>query len=872
MTLLLTTKLYLPLRQRRWVARSRLIERLNAELLRSGGFARKLTLVSAPAGYGKTALVSDWLRGLECPVAWVSLDENDNDPVLLLSYMIAALQQVAPGFGQDVQAMVQSPQPPPTPTLLAALLNEIATLPRPVILALDDYHVIQSPRIHEQVAFLLDHLPPQMHLVLMTREDPLLPISRLRVRGHLMEIRQDDLRFTAQEAETFLHSIMELELSPEEMAALERRTEGWIAGLQLAALSMRGQKDAQAFIREFTGSNRYILDYLIDEVFTQQPAETQEFLLKTSILERLSGPLCDAISGHENSSDLLQVLEQANLFIIPLDQNREWYRYHHLFGDLLRYQLRALDVQVETELNQRACQWYAGEGFLTDAIHHALAGKDWGTAARLIDQASEEMLRLGEITLLLSWYGRLPQQVVRAQAQLCLSYAWALMLASQLEAAEPLLICAEQAAPAGSSLLGEVAAAQAYMAQSLGDGRRMIEASQQALALLPETDLHSRGIVSLNLGIAYWHIGRMEDTHEVLQQAIPALHQRGNFYGEMAARIFQARVLAVRGQIRPAATYFEEITRQTGRGQTFPLVFLDLCTLYYEWNELETAASWLEQGLESCQRSGSLEFQMAAFMHQAWLAFALGDLAGVDEALVQIHQILESSSIPLRTRARVTDLEVQLALRQGDLETARSLEPQLTADAENHPFYRFLDLTPARLLLAQGRKEEAASKFAAAVKVAAANDWGYGLIAGLVLQALAADTSSAALEFLGQALSMAEPQGFIRTFADAGAPLAPLLQEAARRGLYPEYAGQILAAIGEKPRADAAASALVEPLSERELEVLRLVAAGLSNRQIAQQLVVSLGTAKTHIHNIYGKLGASSRVQAIARARELDLF
>lgn len=888
-TPLLTTKFYFPPLRQNLVRRPRLMNRLNADLWHEGGFLRKLTLVSASAGYGKTTLIADWLRSVESRVIWLSLDEDDNDPARFFMCLIAALQQVAADIGASAQALLQSPQPPPPETLLTALINEIAALPDPFILVLDDFHSIHTPSIHQQLTFLLEHQPPQMHLVILTREDPPLPLHRFRAGGLVLEIRQDDLRFTSEEAAYFLQIVMGFDLSSDQIAALTRRTEGWVVGLQLAGLSLQGRTDAQSFVQSFTGSNRFILDYLFEEIFQRQTPTVQAFLLSTSILTRFCTSLCDAVfvertarESREYTDDyssypfstrsILEYLERANLFIFPLDQERTWYRFHRLFAELLRHQLRLRGEPPEALLHQRASRWYWEHGFSAEAVHHSLAAADWEQAAEQIFASSDSMLKRGEFITLVNWYARLPAEIVSAQPQIGLNYSWSLMLASQFEQAELLLRRLEQSTLGDRALMGEVATAQAFLAQSLGEPQRMVELSHKALALLPEDNLNSRGLVALNLGIAYWHIGRLGESQQALEQALPANRQSGNTYGEVMARLFFGRILAVRGHLRQAATWFEEVTSQAEKKLVFPLVHLDLCTLHYEWNDLESAARHLAKGLESSRQSGNLEFQIAAHMLHARLKLAQGDLVGADKALEQARHLEHTSAIPLRTLGRITDLQAQLALWRGDLDAALQLAPQLEPDADCHPFCRFLGLTKSRLSLARGRKIEAAEQLASAAQTAQRNDWGYALIATRVLQSLAAESTAESLEFLGAALRMGRPEGFIRTFVEAGEPLIPLLQEAARRGTQPEYVGQILSTIQGGRLAALTPAALVEPLSERELEVLRLVAAGLSNREIAGKLILSLGTIKTHIHNIYGKLDVRNRAQAVDRARELDLL
>jgi LuxR family maltose regulon positive regulatory protein len=429
-TPILTTKLYIPAPRLNVVLRPRLIERLNE------GLHGKLTLISAPAGFGKTTLVSAWVAACQRPTAWLSLDEGDNDPTRFLAYLVAALHTIAPNVGEGVLAVLQSPQSPPTESILTALLNEIATIPDNFVLVLDDYHVIEATPVDTALTFLLEHLPPQMHLLIATREDPQLPLARLRARGQLTELRAADLRFTPDEAAEFLKEVMGLNLSAEEIAALETRTEGWIAGLQMAALSMQGRADATSFIKSFTGIHHFVLDYLVEEVLQRQPDRIRSFLLQTSILDRLSGPLCDAVTGEEDGRGMLEALERGNLFVVPLDDERQWYRYHHLFADVL--QARSIEEQSNQDppLHRRASEWYEQNGLRADAIRHALAAEDFERAAGLVELAWPAMRRSRQEATLLGWVKALPDELVRARPVLSVVYAWALLDGGELEAAE----------------------------------------------------------------------------------------------------------------------------------------------------------------------------------------------------------------------------------------------------------------------------------------------------------------------------------------------------------------------------------------------------------------------------------------------------
>jgi LuxR family maltose regulon positive regulatory protein len=870
---LLQTKLIPPPVRPNHVPRQHLIARLNDGLIHESGFGRQLTLMCAPAGYGKTCLAAQWLRAAESPVAWLSLDEEDNDPARFLAYLIAALEQVAPDVGVGVQALLGGLGSPPGEALMTNLVNDLTASPTAFILALDDFHNLHTTEIHQQLEFLLEHQPANMHLLILSREDPPLPLHRLRAGGGILEIRQADVRFSQEEAAAFLKSY---DLSFEDIAALVAHTEGWPAGLQLAGLSMDGLDDRKGFVQSFTGSNRYILDYLFEEVFKGQSPEVQDFLLKTCLLERFCAPLCDQLTQQEDSDALLHRLEDANLFLVPLDQSREWYRYHHLFGELLRHQLRLKSRISSSDLHRLASRWYRSNGYLQEAIHHTLAGEGWTQAAELIQAASDDILKKGQFHTLIGWHRRFPPDELSQHPRLRLVFAWGLMLASRFEQAEALLSILEASTQGERELMGEVATAQAFLAQSLGQPRRMVELSHKARDLLPRGNLNSRALVALNLGIAYWHMGRLQESQEALEEAYPASRKSGNRYGELMARLFLARVMAVRLDLRNAFREFEEIVHLTQGVTVFPLVHLDLATLCYEGDDLQAAAVHLQRGLKGSQRSGNREFQIAAHAMLARLKVAQGDMPGAQEALENSLRLEVASPIPMRTQSRTADLQVQLALWRGDVQAAQAAADRLVAGADSHPFYRFLGLTPARLLLAKGERRAAAEQLEAAVEKAREAGWIYGLAAARALQATAAGSSRAALEPLEEALDLGEAQGLLRTFVEVGELLAPLLEEAAQRGIHPEYAGRIrnaiLAAIQAWKPDRASQAGLVEQLSERELEVLRLVAGGLSNREIAARLYLSLGTVKSHLHNIYGKLEVRNRAQAIDQARDFHLL
>jgi LuxR family maltose regulon positive regulatory protein len=878
-TPLLATKFYSPPTSPNLVHRLRLLELLDAGLYQANGFTRKLTLVSAPAGYGKTTLAAEWLeqwemekggkgdgKGDKTLIAWLSLDEGDNDPVLFLSYLIAALRRADERIGVSALSILQSPQPPPVQIVLTTLINNLAAVTRPLFLVLDDYHVIHIPPIHQHLTFLLDHLPPQLHLVILTREDPLLPVAQLRARGQLREVRQDDLRFTAVESADFLQRVKGLSLSTAEVAALERHTEGWIAGLQLAALSMQGRNDLSSFIQAFTGSSRFILDYLIEEVFKRQSAEVQDFLLKTSILERFSAPLCDAVTGQTNSQHLLEALEQANLFIVPLDQSRVWYRYHRLFAELLRHRLRAAHPELESGLHLQASRWYESQNLAAESIQHALAAQDWERAASLIQSKEQDFLKRGEVLTVIGWFQALPEVYLLSNPKLCFDYSWPLLLASHYELAAPLLERLEGIAQNMPAFLGEIYAAQAYLARGLGDNARMVERSQWALERLPESSLNSRSIVAMNLGLAYWHQGKMGEAEKTLAEAMEAARAIGNHYAALASLIFLGRVYAVRGQLYQAEEYSKNAIQQGKEMPINTLAHMDLATLHYEWDQLEQSQEHLQKAITLCQRMQNDEFLAACWMLASRLRSAQGDLTGAGEALEQAWALTRTSKIPEAMVNRVYVAQARLMLEKG--QPIGDWAQKLTDQVDCHPFYRFLGVTKARTM----PPVQARAYLERLAQIAQAREWGYSLVAIRALQASLAPRPEDGLEYICKALRLAEGSGFIRSFVDAGEKIVPLLRQAAGRGVFPDYVDRILAVMTEEsdlPRKGF--SSLVEPLSERELDVLRLIMAGMSNREIAVELVISPGTAKTHVHHLCGKLGVRNRTEAAMRAKELGL-
>ncbi len=591
----LRSKITLPAIRSDLVPRQRLLAQMQT------GMQHALTLVAAPAGFGKTTLVSTWAQQCGCPVSWVSLDTNDNDPVVFWTYVVTALQEMHPEIGRTALALLQSPQPTSLERILTALINELSTQAEDFALVLDDFHLIDSPAIADALTFLLEHRPMQMHLFIASRVDPSLPLARLRMRRQLVELRADALRFTAEEASFFLREMMGLDVSVEEIETLETRTEGWVAGLQLAALSMQGRKDIHSFITAFAGSHRYIIDYLAEEVLRQQSEAMRTFLMQTSILERMNASLCDAVTGQTGSQAILEHLEQANLFVVPLDDERNWYRYHHLFADVLRYHLRQLQPELIPELRRRASTWFEQEGSLVEAVNYALAAEDFKRAGQLAALVWMPMVQHGEYVTLLRWLEATPEDVLRSQPRLCLQYAWILLFTGQVGAHERPLRIAEQAwiAEGNSAELGEVYDLYAHVARLRGDAAHALSYGQQAVALLPQDNLYFRGSSAIAIGAAYLMLGNMEEAQGYLLEGRTQSQMANNLISVLLATILLTDIEVMRGRLRDAAPVYQDVLRQAGSRPLWQVVeaHIALGSLFLEWNQLDDAAQHLRQAI-----------------------------------------------------------------------------------------------------------------------------------------------------------------------------------------------------------------------------------------------------------------------------------
>lgn len=878
-TPILDTKLYKPLPQPRVVIRPRLIERLNE------GSRRRLTLISAPAGSGKTTLVSEWAASCERPVAWLSLDKGDNDPTRFLAHLVAALQTIATHIGEGVSGLLRSPQPPPTESILTGLLNDIATVPEDFALVLDDYHAVDAGPVNDALAFLLDHPPPRMQLVLATREDPQLPVARARVRGQLTELRVADLRFTPSEAAEFLNQVMDLDLSPEDIAALEARTEGWIAGLQLAAISMQGHEDATSFIRSFTGSHRFVLDFLVEEVLQQQPERVQAFLLRTSILHRLCGPLSDAVLRDPSASGqaTLEYLEHANLFLVPLDDERRWYRYHHLFAELLRQRLHQSVASGEgpgvAEYHIRASQWYEDNGLEIEAFHHAAAAKDVDRAQRLIEGDRIPRHFRGAVTAVLDWLESLPETVLNARPSLSLRYASLLLangqttgVADRLDAAEAALRGTE-ADDETRDLVGQIAAARAVLALTRYQVDTILAESRRALEYLRPSSLSGRSRANWTLGYAYKWQRDYAAAGRAYAEAISTSQASGETFTTILATIGLGLIQEAQNQLHLAAQTYRHILQLVG-DQPPPITseaHLGLARVLYEWNDLDAAEQHGQQSLHLARQFESvIDRFIACQVFLGRLRAAHGDVAGAAAILARASQSAHEPHFVNRL-PEVAAAHVPILLHQGDLAAAAEL-------AQTHR----LPLSQARVHLAQGDPATALAALRPLRRQAEARGWADKRLKVMALQAVAHHAhgeTDEAVHVLGAALALAKHDGFIRIFVDEGIPMARPLYDALALDVEPEYVRRLLAAYpaAQPERVTSAQlrgseSGMVEPLSQREIEVLQLVADGLTNQEIATRLYLSLHTVKVHVRNIFTKLAVKNRAQATTRGRALGIL
>ena len=869
----LATKLYVPKPRADVVPRSRL-----ADAIRHGA-ETKLTVVVAPAGFGKTTLLTSCLPD----AGWVSLDPGDNESAVFWSYFIGALQNIDRGVGAEAMTLLRSHHPPAIETVLTALINDIDAIDDDFTVVLDDYHVIDAEAIHTGLTFLLDHLPRRMHLVVASRADPPFALPRLRARGELTELRVADMRFTLDETTAFLNQVMALALSANDTAKLEQRTEGWIAGLKLAALSMKAGGNARGFVDAFSGNNRYIGDYLVEEVLRSEPEHIRHFLLETAILDRMNGPLCDAVTGKTESQPLLESLERRSLFVIALDDRREWFRYHHLFADVL--QKLNTDTSRVQAAHRRASAWYEAHGSTADAVRHALGADDVEHAAGLLERSWPEKNRSYESARWLARVKTLPDHVVRDRPVLSMGYAWGLLNSGELEAVEPRLRDVERWLETNTDarLSTELASARVYLTQSLGDVPGSLEHARRALALVPESDREGRITGTALVALALWGRGELEEAHRTFSEALAEMRRSGRDLDAVRGLFVLGDLRAAQGRLREAHSCYErglELANEvesSAWAETDEL-HLGLSELHREWNDLASATRYLETVARLAERSTSKGHRQRWSTTMARVREARGDLDGALQLLDEAERHERRDPIP---RARpIPAMRSRIRIAQGRVDEAMDWvrKAKLSLDDELTYLREFEHVTLARLFIIMSAPD--AARLLGRLKTAARTGGRMGsVIEILVLESLAQQAlgnARGAFDRLAEALSLAEPEGYLRVFLDEGSRMRDLLKTATARGLAGSYTRRVLAAFDAPapaaPPAPAAANGLVPSLTARELEILRLIAGGLRNQEIADHLSISAPTVKRHIANAYGKLGAGHRTEALARAQELKLL
>jgi LuxR family maltose regulon positive regulatory protein len=884
---ILTTKLYIPLPRPNLVPRPKLINRINE------GISQKLVLICAPAGFGKTTLLSDWACQVDQPVAWLSLDAGDNELKRFLIYLVTALQTIDDHICHTIQAMLQSPQPISFEIVLTEIINEVASLSQNLVLILEDYHVIEDQAIHEALSFLVEHLPPEMHLVISSRSDPFLPLSRLRARGHLTELRAEDLRFSTVEATIFLNRVMGLSLSESDILSLERRTEGWITGLQLAAISLRGKRDTSELIRSFSGSHRLVLDYLIEEALEQQSASVQSFLLQTAILERFNCSLCDALTGQDDGQETLEYLDHANLFIVPLDNERRWYRYHHLFADLLHQQLHRKATSTTgdelwdvVELHKRASTWFEDHGLVIEAFQHATAANDLARAERLIEGDGVPLQYRGASSLVRKWLDTLPEEILNTRPSLLVTYASALNLTGDPTSAEVKLSAAEAALQRQTretepdkrieNILGHIAAIRAMMAVGQHDLETIIVQSERALEYLHKDNLPVRTITAWTLGYAYQLQGNRAAASLAYQETLTNSQASGDIISTLAAATGLGNIYESENQLHTAAESYQR-GMELFREQPIAVgTYLGMARIHYAWNNLEAAEKYGQQSLKLAHQLESLDTFTLCGVLLARLRLAHGNIAEAAKYIAQADQFMRQHDFMHRL-PEVVDVQVLILLAQDDLDAAADL-------ADEHE----IPLSHARVNLARGEASLALEVLEPLRQEVEAKGWEEECLKVMVFQAVALyahGEEEQAVGTLGEALALAEPGGVIRTFVDEGPTMARLLQEIQSRSealeleITPNYVWRILEAFPDiKPeqtklfKPEIPQTELFEPLSTRELEVMRLLKTELSGPEIAQELTIALSTFQSHTKNIYSKLNVNSRRAAIIRAEDLNLI
>ncbi len=904
--LLLATKLHIPRLRPELVSRPRLVQRLDE------GLSRQLTLVSTPAGFGKTTLLSEWAGRHPGQVAWLALDVGDNDPVRLLAHLIGALQRVAAGLGAEALAAIQSAQSPALEEPLAGLINQLSARAEPLVLILDDYHLVESAAVHRLLTFLLDHQPPALHLVIASRADPPLPLARLRAGGQLAELRLAELRFTAAEAAEFLGHMVSAPVAAEVAPPLTARTEGWIAGLQMAAVSLQGREAAQVqrFLQAFTGGTHFVLDYLAEEVLQRQPPHIQNFLMQTSILDRLSAPLCEAVLRPEGeaaplppAAGLLDQLEHTNLFLLPLDDEQHWYRYHQLFADLLRHRLEQSRPEIIPVLQRRASLWHAQNGLMAAAITYALAAQDYARAVELIEPTAEATLKQSEVVTFLGWMAQVPDALVRSRPRLCLYHAWALLINGQPAEAIEARLASVAGQPGTAS---QTLTLRAFMAFYSGQVSQAIQLARQALEVMPADPGFLRGLTTLTLGAAYLADGQRDAAQQALAEAARLGQKSGNVLVNAMVLSSLAELCRREGQLRQAYVLYQQaLERATGAdGHRWPIAsraLLGLGEIEREWNQLEAAVQHFSDGLALAQQWGQLD-ALSGFFSLARALQAQGKAAAANAAMTQALAAAQQTELAAMSVTGLNMVQAEIWLMQGNLSDVRRWAEQRglnqmpdPAELDERDDYvkshirKYEYLIAAHLWLKDGQAEATLALLDKILpRLEKLKRPGLVIelhsLRALALQALG--QAAEARQALELALQWAEPEGYQQLFLDEGdamqALLADYVESASPATSGPalrRYAEKLLlafepAAASPSPALPQAASpvALLEPLSDRERDVLRLLATSLSAADIAEALCVAVSTVRSHTKSIYAKLGVSGRLQAVDQARALKLL